>query len=576
MKRQLSVKLRNIFQFAVHILPSLGRGRGWGFALYILLPLGGGWVGGCSDEWDTHYDASSVDGGTLWQAISTDGSLKNFARVLQATGYDVLLDGSQTYTVFAPTDVALTVVQADSLIAEYKKQERAGTRTSDNTVVRQFLQNHIALFRHPVSSLTADSIKLMNSKYALLTEKTLAGTALKSTNALYNNGLLFTLDSQLAYFPNVFEYLGHDSELDSVYQFLNSYSVYEFNDAKSVPGGIVDGMTIYLDSVSELRNSFLSKYGLINSEDSTYWMLCPTNSEWKRLVEEYTPFFNYPGSVSKRDSMVYANTRQAIIGGAFFSRTLNPDVAFQDSAVSTQATSAYVRQVLEQSDSYYIYFKPFAPGGIFYDTQDIVCSNGHVRKTNHWTVSPYDTFAQTVKVEAEDILYQDTIINAIDPLIVREVTSDNPFYGHVSANTFVEVAPNTATAQVTVTYRLPNMLSDMPYDIYGVFVPATAYDPFETVEITKPNIVRTTLYYSDQNGKEAQRRFNKNIYNDPAKVDTVLLAEKYSFPTCSYGLSDATAKISIRSNVGTQQTATNSLTLRIDCFIIKPHALSEQ
>ena len=552
-----------------YILPS-PFGRGWGVGLLVL-----GLLVSCTDDWDTHYDASTNDSGTLWQAIKADNSMKNFAHVLEATGYDVLLDGSQTYTVFAPTDVALSAAQADSLIAEYKKQEAAGTRTNDNTVVRQFLQNHIALFRHPVSSLTNDSIKLLNSKYALLTDKALAGTALKSTNALYNNGLLFAIDSQVTYFPNVFEYLGHDPELDSVYQFLNSYSIYEFNDAKSVPGGIVDGMTIYLDSVSDLHNSFLTKFGLINSEDSTYWMLCPTNSEWSRLVQEYEPYFNYPRAVSKRDSMVYASTRQAIIAGAFFNRTLNPDVAFQDSAVSTQAPSLKARQQLEQDYPYYTYFKPFAQGGIFYDTDDIVCSNGHVRKSSHWSISPYDTFAQTVKVEAENILYQDTIINAVDPVIVREVTSDNQFYGHISGNTYVELEPETATAQITATFRLPNMLSNMSYDIYGVFVPATAYNPLETKEITKPNIMRSTLYYSDQNGREAQQRFNKSITNDPAKVDTVLLVEAFSFPTCSYALNDATAKIAIRSVVTARQTSTNTHTFRIDCIIVKPHELSE-
>ena len=530
----------------------------------------------CHDDWDTHYDASTAEGGTLWQAISTNASLTNFARVLQATGYDVLLNGSQTYTVFAPTDAALSATLADSLIAEFKKQEAAGTRTNDNTVVRQFLQNHIALYRYPVSSLTSDSIKLMNSKYALLTDKTLAGTGLNTTNELHNNGLLFTIDTQIAYFPNVFEYLGHDPELDSVYQFLNSYSVYEFNDAKSVPGEIIDGTTIYLDSVSDLRNALLSSLGLINSEDSTYWMLCPTNSEWARLVQEYTPYFNYHRNVAKRDSMTYANTRQAIVGGVFFSRTLNPDVAFQDSAVSTKAPSAEARKRLDFDYPYYTYFKPFAPGGIFYDTEDVTCSNGHVRKTSHWNVSPYDTFAQTVKVEAESILYQDTIINAVDPLIVREVTSDNQFYGQVSGNTYVEVVPDPATAQVTVTYRIPDLLSNMGYDIYGVFVPATAYDPLETNEIKKPNIIRVTLYYSDQNGRETQYRYTKSISNDPAKVDTLLLADNYTFPTCSYGLGDATTKVSLRSGVTARQTATNSLTFRIDCFIIKPHALSEQ
>ena len=78
-------------------------------------------------------------------------------------------------------------------------------------------------------------------------------------------------------------------------------------------------------------------------------MLCPTNSEWNRLVAEYEPYFNYPGSVAKRDSMVYANTRMAIIRGAFFSRTFNTDAALLDSAVSTQAPSALVRQMLDET-----------------------------------------------------------------------------------------------------------------------------------------------------------------------------------------------------------------------------------
>ena len=535
----------------------------------------------CSDDWDTHYDASTAEGGTLWQAISGDGSLTNFARVVQATGYDVLLDGSQTYTVFAPTDAALTATQADSLIAAFQQQEAAGTRTNDNTVVRQFLQNHIALFRHPVSSLTNDSIKLMNSKYALLTDKTLATASLKTTNALHNNGLLFTLDSQMAYFPNVFEYLGHDPELDSVYQFLNSYSVYEFNDAKSVPGGIVDGMTVYLDSVSELRNSFLDSYGLINSEDSTYWMLCPTNSEWARLVQEYEPYFNYPGSVAKRDSMVYANTRMAIVCGTFFSRTLNPDVAFQDSAVSTMAPSALARQLLNYDYPYYTYFKPFAPGGIFYGTDDITCSNGHVRKAKEWNVSMFNTFAQTIRVEAENLQSVDTIYyaqggedsKAIDmgnALIAREVTSNNPFYNQISNHSYVEVVPDPATAQLAVGFKIPNVLSNIEYDIYAVFVPATAYDTLAVNETTKPNIVRTTIYWNDQNGKEARRIFNRNISNQPDVVDTLLLAEAFTFPTCSYGLSDETAKIAIRSAVTSKQTATNSGTLRLDCIILKP------
>lgn len=543
----------------------------WVLAItYHLSPITSSLLISCSDEWNSHYDVEMANSSTLWQAISSQGNLNNFTRVVKTCGYDIILDGSQTFSVFAPTDETFKSDQADSLIAAFQKQQTAGVRSNDNTVVRQFLQNHISLYRHPVSSLSGDSIKMMNGKYEVLTSSKLGNRLLTTTNALCHNGLLFIVDRQLDYFPNVFEYLGHDQELDSVYQFLNRYSVYEFNDAKSVPGEIVDGMTIYLDSVSDLRNPVLDLYGLINSEDSTYWMVCPTNNEWSRLLTEYTPYFNYSNAVAKRDSMVNANTRMAIVGGTFFSRTQNPDVAFRDSAVSTQAVPYSLRRLQNDENSYYIYKKPFDEDGIFYGTEDIVCSNGHVRKANHFNVSKYDTFLQTVKVEAESILAQDTIIDAIDPLIVREVTSDNPFYGKVSGNTFVEVVPDPATAQVTVRFKIPNMLSNVSYDIYGVFAPATAYDVLATEEATKPNLIRTILYWDDQNGRESLRRYNANVTTNPAVVDTVLLVNDCTFPTCSYGLSDAQVKLAIRSNVSARQTATHSNTLRIDCLIIKP------
>lgn len=535
-----------------------------------LLPLTSHLLVGCSDEWNSHYDVEAADNGTLWQAISAQDNLGNFTRVVKACGYDIILDGSQTFSVFAPTDDTFTTAQADSMIDAFQKQQAAGVRSNDNTIVRQFIQNHISLYRHPVSSLTGDSIKMMNGKYEVLTSSSLGNRVLSTTNALCNNGLLFTVDRQLDYFPNVFEYLGHDQELDSVYQFLNRYSVYEFNDAKSVPGEIVDGMTIYLDSVSDLRNSLLETNGLINSEDSTYWMVCPTNSEWSRLLAAYEPYFNYSNAVAKRDSMIYANTRMAIVGGTIFSRTQNPDAAFNDSAVSTKATAYSIRRLMNEENAYYIYKKPFDRGGIFYGTDDIVCSNGHVRKANQFNVSKYDTFLQTVKVEAESILSQDTIIDAVDPLIVREVTSDNPFYGKVSGNSFVEVVPDPATAQVTVRFKIPNILSNVSYDIYGVFAPVTAYDVLATEEAAKPNLIRSILYWDDQNGRESLRRYNANITTNPAVVDTVLLVSDCSFPTCSYGLSDAQVKLAIRSNVSARQTATHSNTLRIDCLIIKP------
>ena len=103
----------------------------------------------CSDEWNDHYDrydASMVNNGTLWQAISSQSNLSNFTRVVKACGYDAILNGSQTFSVFAPTDDTFSSTEADSLINVYNSQFQRGVSSDDNTVVKQFLQNHISLF----------------------------------------------------------------------------------------------------------------------------------------------------------------------------------------------------------------------------------------------------------------------------------------------------------------------------------------------------------------------------------------------------------------------------------------------
>ena len=57
----------------------------------------------CTDTWNDHYDAASgmengVDA-TLWETISTQDNLSNFAKVVKACGYDKALNSSQMFTV---------------------------------------------------------------------------------------------------------------------------------------------------------------------------------------------------------------------------------------------------------------------------------------------------------------------------------------------------------------------------------------------------------------------------------------------------------------------------------------------
>lgn len=543
----------------------------------------------CADEWDDHYSPSVSAGQSIWQMIQQNSELSNFARVVQATGYDAALASSQMFTVFAPTNSALSAAEADNLISVYQQEKASGVKDKENSIVKEFLQNHIALYNYSTSSLSNDSITMMNKKYMVLTHDRFGNRPILSSNQQASNGVLFTLGEKADYFRNVFEWIRFDQDLDSLANFLYSYNQYEFDPTESVPGGIEDGKTVYLDSVTILRNELLydfsgsssnSGIGRIDSEDSTYWMVAPTNQVWDKLVAEFTPYFNYDNSVDKRDSLQWANTRLAIVKGTVFSRTKNTDAALRDSAVSVNAVDYSNRQQYYGSSSlaYYQYNKPFEQGGIFTGTINTDCSNGMVMKTDDWKIDKRQTFYQTIVNEGESRnVFKEVNENNTATPSYRSVESSNPFYNKVSSNRFAVISPLGAT-NPEVVYYLPELLSNIDYDLYVVMVPAKAGDTLVAETQIRPCKFRCSYKFHEQDGKECtdsiilmngeQSYFTTN----PEVVDTVFLGT-IRVPTCSVGLIEPQATLRLASNLSNRERRDNTYTqiLRIDCIIVKPH-----
>lgn len=578
----------------------------------------------CTDKWDEHYDDSPLAGaneGTLWQAITQHGDLNNFARVAQACGYDKSLKSSQVFTVFAPTDASFSSAQADSVIALYQSEINNGVRLAENRAIKEFLQNHIARYTYSVSPTTEDSIVMMNGKYEVLTASRFSGTPVLTSNKLYENGVLFTIGQPVKFYNNVFEYLfpGTDNDLDSVSALLydSLYYRYYLDEEKSVAGDLVDGKTSYLDSVMTKYNELFYTLGQLNSEDSTYWMVVPTNSEWDRLITEYKPFFNYHDQVDLRDSLMRIRPRMAIMRGTVFSMTVNPAVARHledasvkaDSVRSTNAVTYNRRKSYWGSDTlhYYEYMKPFANGGVFDGAQYVKCSNGYVLKTNHWNISPRETFIRDIVVEAENANYTIDEETTKKNTVAVRVQQDNPFYGKVSNDRYLEVLSRNSLNPI-INFEVPDVLSGVPYDIYLITVPAEAGDTLADEEQCRP--IRFQMYYfwKEQDGsgidvtklkstETPDAKYSLGSYDgyikdgataaDSAKahgrahvVDTILVGEKVIFPTCSYGLDQAQVQIRVKNNMPLLPTQRKRYTntLRIDCIVLKPRldALKEQ
>ena len=579
----------------------------------------------CTDDWNDHYDSKNTADGSLWEAISGNQNLSNFAKVLQATGYDKILNSSQVFTVFAPTNDQFTESEADELIAEYNAEKNSGVADKKNSVLKEFVGNHISLFNYSFAESTDTVLNMLNTKNIELKNNEFGGSPILSRNDLKSNGVLYTIGGKADYDFNIFEYLDEDSELDSVRNYIYQFNLEQFVASESVPGEIINGKTHYVDSVTVTKNEIFSKWlnAELADEDSTYWFLAPTNSVWKSQLEKNETFFQYDKTVDYRDSLMYMYPRAMILMGTTFSKTFNEKmfadgtIAASDSALSTLWHPYAYRYMLYGSydQKIYQYDDPFGSNGIFHNTTDVACSNGVVKKCSEWNLSRYNTFMREIIVEGESTTYLDSLNvkssenktgNTKDASGQRKtVASNNPYYDQVSNHKYLEIAPSGASNFTNAVFKVPDVLSNVAYDIYVVTVPGEAglsstFTPDSTEYL--PVAFKACLQCNNANGdayyifKKTDGEFDYSTYpvyknnnvkvgnwatvnskvyvtgltSTAGKVDSVYVG-RYVFPTSSYNTSEPQVKIMFASTpLSSQNNKTYNRILRLDRIIFKP------
>ena len=557
----------------------------------------------CTDTWDEHYEPLNQSEGSLWQSICNNPNLSNFKEALQATGYDATLNGDQVFTVFAPTNDKFTTADLNDFLQKYNNDLQKGLKGKKNSAIKEFVQNHIALYNYSSSAQLPDTlIRMMNGKYQQYSNTSFANINYVTSNQAASNGILYTIADKAKYNSNVFEYISMDEDFQNVASFLYMKEPYQlhiekFYPEESVPGDIKDGMQEYLDSVTITYNKVLDEwlYANLDNEDSTYYAVVPTNDVWDKLVSQNEKYFQYSSKVADRDSMMYFYPRVKVLEGMQFSATVNPKLGTTesiDSIMSPLATAYTYRQQLYGSydKKYYQFDNPYAANGIFNGTTKIDCSNGVIYKADVWNAKPVNTFLQDLSQECEYSEYLDSLSgatqNAKPSWTTVNVSADNPFYGQVSNNSFNVLTSRTASAPF-ILFDLKDMLSNKKYDLYVVTAPAYAGDTLTTD--TLPTKFQSTLYYNTMEGVEEsisiddtyggevvydsrQRAYVAEV--NPNIVDKIFLAT-IEVPACTYSLTETRHQVKLKIEVKVRDNKTTNeyytKTLRLDRILLVPH-----
>ena len=513
----------------------------------------------CSD-WNDHYEGTAdaaSEGATIWQQMKATPELSDFCDVLEQTkvyrmhkktpvSYADLLSGGQSFTVLAPVN---NTFNKDSLL------QLVQTVRGDSAVEKSFVQNHITRSLVSSSPNTAKML-MLNMKRMTMENGLVENTAVKLANTKSSNGMFHILQHALPYKHNILEMLCDNPQLTDIGANIMSFNEDIFDPTSSVSNGVIDGVPIYVDSVVYERNRLLENVGLLDAEDSTYLVVVPTTEGWREIYNETSQYFLYDKSVEKRDSLQQYYTMSALLEDAVFNMTDQKSI--QDSLISVP----YLRtnQSFEKGKKvYHVFQKPFEEGGILYGANKLDCSNGRIYTTPKWSFKPTDTFFKELRTEGEStwMLTQERDCS----YNIRRQIADS-----ISSGSYLQIIPKSGTSNWELTFRISNTLAG-DYDICMVLLPQSVAG----LNNGKPCKFKATINYVDEDNNAQSFNCNNTQFESNAeRVDTIVVAEGFHFPTCNYDQNEVKVTVKLQCSILARETSRYSREMYLDCIYLRP------
>lgn len=401
----------------------------------------------CDTQWESHIAAKELKGKTLMQVISEDPDLSVFTSILKKTGYDTMLSGDKTLTVFAPVNTSLADVDMNN------------TET-----LKSIVKNHIAYTGYAIqgAAFTADSVVMINQKRSKIDGLNIDGIKVISENDGYNitvrNGVLHKMSGIIPIKQNIWEYLQTQTGHLQV-DFIKSQDKLIMDMSKSIQTGVdaITGKPLY-DTVWHNMNPVLEAYPLNDETKNFTYVLLP-NDVVNRIETKYAKYFAKNNQL-KQDSIVRTELIKDCI---LLPVQINADGRF----MSLDGVLIDVKK----SDITKIY----------------TASNGTVYSLLNADVKVYENKVKTIKIEAENYnsvysnttlawmkRYRPTLSGGID-MVLNSATVDTTKYVYANADTTINVNiiktyyPLTSSNSSGVSncyIEFKPVINSVPYKIY--------------------------------------------------------------------------------------------------------------
>lgn len=495
----------------------------------------------CKEEWNEHYSTLPADRSelNLYEFIKSQPNLSTFTKMLEVSGYDSILSKPQTFTVWAPTNDALT-----------------GLNPADPALALEVAKNHVTRFSYTSSGISKKIMLMLNNKLIPF-ERLVDGfyfNRMKITqpDLAVSNGILHIINEYAPYKKNIWEFINSEPGLDSLRNYINSLTKLEFDPLASYKDEVL------IDSIFKLSNPILEQIAKLNVEDSTYTAILPNNNAWTQAYNKIYPYYNTlpaDGGVAQQRQ----STMWSIVRDLFFRDKVLMPVA-ENPLISTTRTRFYNADYL---------FEGLTPN---------IMSNGLSYVQNTWTTPDTVSWFKSIRIEAESSFGR-TVSNYstnINSGIGTGMPISNGYY------LVLRDAALSILARLYSSFSIPNTMSAR-YNVYAVFVPRSILDPNDM----KPFQVKFYLTYVNANGAlvtnaavSADHKVLRpndpaaTFTTDPTKVDKMLVIKDFQFPysnTVYTATTQADLLKQIKASLRVETVNTREKDdLFIDCIILEP------
>jgi uncharacterized surface protein with fasciclin (FAS1) repeats len=358
-----------------------------------------------SDYNETPVDAQISGNQTLWENISQNPQLSDFAGLVKRAGFDAQLNAPNSYTVWAPVNGSFS-------LADYQQM-------SDSLLLAQYVKSHVAENSHAATGKVDERVHTLNKKsFSFLGDGsyTFDDHDVIVPNLPSNNGLLHLLDGVAMFYPNLYEYLRMGEDIDSLRNHFMHYELTTLDQNASVKGPMINGVQTYIDSVLVTSNQLIrSLNASIENEDSTYTFLMPTNKAFADMYDRVKSVYHFINTTKVQDPENFSSaggtqTKQVTVDAAYMTdsltrRTIVRNLIFSnndaynqwlvDKGTFTDTLRSTTRTKLSNPKEI---LESYAVG------EPVAMSNGFARKVDSLAFYPWETYNPQLNVNPRNNL----------------------------------------------------------------------------------------------------------------------------------------------------------------------------